>query len=244
MFAPIRTLRPACAPQHQLPRWRRVCAVGHRSALVTSARGTGMTRPLRSLALTLLLAVAPQAEAADFHIFTGGSFISGDAAEAAADGWSLGFGGITNRDEDIAWRWDVGFDSHDMRKPTDTNVLADDGDLFTTYLRVGPQFEFEGYDTRFYINAMVGYYWTSASVSREISVPGYYCDPFWGWCWYTTVPGEQILDRRSAQDWGYSATIGYEWDSDDVSFFLEVQYHLAAQETRYSFSPVVIGVRW
>ncbi len=200
----------------------------------------------RAFALAVLLAgaIAPQASAAEHHFFFGGSLISGETAVTAADGWSMGFGGISGRDQDIAWRWDVGLDSHDMRKPTDTNVLADDGDLFTTYARFGPQFEFEGYDSRFYLNAMIGYYWTNASVSREISVPGYYCDPFWGWCWTTTIPGEEILDERSTQDWGYSATIGYEWGGDDATWFVEVQYHLAEKDAGYTFSPVVFGVRW
>ena len=200
----------------------------------------------RALALAVLLAsaLAPQADAADYHFFFGGSLINGETAVTAADGWSMGFGGISDRDSDIAWRWDLGFDSHDMRKPTDTNVLADDGDLFTTYFRIGPQFEFEGDDSRFYLNAMIGYYWTSASVSRDIAVAGYYCDPYWGWCWYTTLPGEEILDQRSEQDWGYSATMGYEWSSGDTSWFIEVQYHLAQQDAGYTFSPVVIGLRW
>lgn len=200
---------------------------------------------LRCVLLIASAALAPGAAASDFHLYAGGSFISGEAAQAAADGWNLGFGGVSSRDRDLALRWDFAIDEHDMRPSTITNVLADDGDITTAFLRLGPEWSFGGgYDERFYINAMVGYYWTTASISMEVLVPGIYCDPFWGWCWTTLVPGEQILDQRHANDWGYSASIGYEWGGPEAAWFIELQYHQARQGESYAFAPLVVGIRW
>lgn len=191
----------------------------------------------------LLAALAAPAALAEFHVYGGGSFISGEASTIAADGWHLGFGGIADRGDPIAWRWDLGVDGHDMRPAAITNALADDGDVTTTLLRFGPQWDFEGYDSRFYLNAMVGYYWTRVSTSVDVLVPGIICDPYWGWCWNVLVPGVQILEERQANDWGYSATMGYEWGSD-ARWFIELQYHQARQGEGYAFAPLVIGVRW
>lgn len=194
--------------------------------------------------LVLVFALAAPVAAADFHVYGGGSFINGEYSELAADGWDVGFGGIAGRGDDIAWRWDVSVDSHDMRPSQVTNALADDGSVLTTSVRFGPQWEFEGYDSRFYVGAQVGYYWTQVSTSVDVLVPGIICDPFWGWCWNALVPGVQTLEERTANDWGYSATLGYEWELDEGSFFIEVQYHQARQGEGYAFTPLVIGLRF
>jgi hypothetical protein len=204
-----------------------------------------MTLNPKLLPLILVL-LAPAASAADFHFYGGGSYISGEASEIAADGWDFGIGGISNRGGDgVAWRWDWGFDGHDMRPQAITNALADDGDVATTFLRFGPQWDFEGYGSRFYVNAMVGYYWSWVNTSVDVLVPGIICDPYWGWCWNALVPGVQILEERTANDWGYSATMGYEWDmGEDASWFIEVQFHQARQGEGYAFAPLVIGIRF
>lgn len=203
-----------------------------------------MNATLRRLGLVCAF-VAPAAFADyDAHIFAGGSYVNGDAATEVTDGFTFGFGGISRGGGALGWRWDLAFDRHDAREGAIGSLLVDDGDLLTTYFRVGPQWDFEGGDGRFYANLALGYYWTYANISMYATVPGYICDPYWGWCWYAPVAGEFILADRSEDDWGYSATIGYEWDVIGGSWYLEAQYHVAQHGEGYEIMPVVIGLRW
>lgn len=203
-----------------------------------------MLSPIRTLLLACAL-LAPAAFAEyDAHIFGGASFITGDASDVATDGYDFGFGGISRDGGAMGWRWDLGFDFHDAREGALGSLIVDDGDLNTTYFRFGPQWDFDGYDSRFYVNLMAGYYWTYANTSMYATVPGYICDPFWGYCYLVSVPGEYILNQRKEDDWGYSATIGYERDVVGGTWFVEMQYHSAQYGTAYEFAPLVVGLRW
>ena len=123
-------------------------------------------------------------------------------------------------------------------------MLVDDGDLTTTFLRAGPHFDFENFEGRFYVDLSIGFYWTYANVSMYATVPGYICDPFWGYCYIVSVPGEYILNDNHENDWGYSATMGYEFDVVGGKWFVEMQYHHADHGEGYEFLPLVIGMRW
>lgn len=202
-----------------------------------------MTRSTRILAVLAALLVPAAYADTDGHVYFGASFIHGDTTEVATDGYTFGFGGIS-RDGTLGWRWDLGFDIHDAREGNLGSLLVDDGDLTSTYFRFGPQWDFEGYESRFYIGLSAGYYWTYSNTTMYATVPGVICDPWWGWCYTVLVPGEIVLSHRNEQDWGYSATMGYEWDLIGSSLFIEAQYHVAAHGQGYEFMPVVLGFRF
>jgi hypothetical protein len=147
-------------------------------------------------------------------------------------------------DDGLQLRFRRHFDRHDAHEGALGSFLVDDGDITTVSLRYGPQWNFEGFEGRFYVNAALGYYWTYANTSMFATVPGYICDPFWGYCYTVAVPGEYILNDRSENDFGLSATLGYEWDVVGGSWFVELQYHLADHGEGYEFMPLVIGMRW
>lgn len=203
-----------------------------------------MLASIRSLCLACAL-LAPAAFAEyEAHLWFGASYISGDADDQVTDGYDFGFGGISRDGDAMGWRWDLGFDRHDAREGAIGNLLVDDGDVTTTYFRFGPQWDFDGYDSRFYVNVMAGYYWSYANISMYATVPGVICDPFWGWCWTVAVPGEYILADQDEDDWGYSATMGYEFDVVGGQWFVELQYHSAQHGEGYEFVPLVVGLRW
>lgn len=203
-----------------------------------------MSRTIRILGLACAL-IAPAAFADyDAHVFAGASYISGDAETFATNGYTFGFGGIASQGGALGWRWDLAWDMHDAREGNINSFLVDDGDLVSTYVRFGPQWNFEGYESRFYMGVSVGYYWTYANVSQYATVPGYICDPFWGWCYLVSYPGEYILADRTENDWGYSATLGYEWDVIGGKWFIEAQYHQSRSGQGYEFMPLVVGLRW
>jgi hypothetical protein len=203
-----------------------------------------MNASIRSLCLACAL-IAPAAFAEyEAHVFGGASFIQGDASDFASTGYTFGFGGIQQQSDRFGWRWDFAFDRHDANEGAFGSFLIDDGDLTSTYFRVGPQYGFDTYGGRFYANASLGYYWTYANVSMYATIPGYICDPFWGYCYIVSVPGEYILQDEHENDWGWSATLGYEWDVIGGSWFVEMQYHSVDHGAGYEFMPLVIGMRW
>jgi hypothetical protein len=203
-----------------------------------------MLSPIRTLCLACAL-LAPTAFADyEAHIFGGASFLTGGASDVATDGYAFGFGGVSRDGGALGWRWDMGFDFHDAREGVFPGRIVDDGNINTTFLRFGPQWNFEGYGSNFYVNLSAGYYWTYAYVSQYATVPGYICDPYWGWCWYAPVAGEFILADRSEDAWGYSATMGMEFDVVGGKWFVELQYHLAQHGDGFEFAPLVVGLRW
>jgi hypothetical protein len=203
-----------------------------------------MTRTLRILGLACALAAPAALAEYNAHVFYGASQVEGDTSDHATDGYTFGFGGVSRGDGMLAWRWDFAFDHHDAREGNIASFIVDDGDLMSTYFRFGPQLDFETGSGRFYLGVSAGYYWTYANISMYATVPGYVCDPFWGWCWLVPVSGEFILADRSEDDLGYSATVGYEWDVIGGSWFIEAQYHLIEHGEGYEIMPVVIGLRF
>ena len=202
-----------------------------------------MFNPIRTLCLACAL-LAPAA-LADYeaHIYGGGSFLNGDSADFATDGFDFGVGGVGGNGT-LGLRWDLGWDTHDAREGAFNSRYVDDGRISTTYFRVGPQLNLGGDDTSFYVNLMAGYYWTYAYISQYATVPGIICDPFWGWCWYAPVTGQIIIADQQQNDWGVSATVGMEFEMIGGSWFIEMQYHYAQQGEGYEFAPLVLGLRW
>ena len=198
---------------------------------------------IRSLVIIgALLAPAAAAEY-EAHVYFGASYPVGEIEDYATTGYNFGIGGVASGGT-LGLRWDIGFDFRDAQEGAFDSRIVDDGSINSTYFRIGPQLNFGGEDTSFYLNAMAGYYWTYAYISQYATVPGIICDPFWGWCWTVPVAGEYILADRNQEDWGLSATVGVEFETIGGSWFIEMQYHYAQQGEGYQFVPVVVGIRW
>ena len=97
----------------------------------------------------------------------------------------------------------------------------------------------------FYLVGGVGVYYAQAHISETGYGYGYWCDPWWGWCYPGIVEGQYILQDQSSWEWGLNAGAGLTFQITPSSeMYLEAVYHWVDTPSAAAFVPVSLGFRW
>ncbi|HEX5043494.1 MAG TPA: hypothetical protein VFV75_11345 [Candidatus Polarisedimenticolaceae bacterium] len=217
---------------------------------------------LVAIAVTLGLAVPGVRAAVDGpvagHFSFGPSFLQGDASKAFDDGWAL-HGGATwfaTGRPNLGYRLDFGYDWWDAKNEfldqIDTNPGTigiqppDDGDARVWSGTVDLLWNSKGTGkVGFYLVGGVGVYYLQAHISEYGYGTGYWCDPWWGWCYPGIVQGEYLIDDKSSWEWGLNAGAGLTFQvSPNAEMYLEAVWHWLDTPKSGQFVPVSLGFRW
>ena len=191
------------------------------------------------------------------HFSFGPSFVQGDAADAVDDGWAL-HGGATwfQPGRNLGYRLDFGYDWWDAKSEflreidTEPGTIGiqppDDGDARSWSLTVDALWNSKGSGKAgFYLVGGVGVYYLQAHISETGYGTGYWCDPWWGWCYPTIVEGQYVLEDQSSWEWGLNAGAGFTFQAGASSeIYLEAVYHWLDTPNSGTYVPVTLGVRW
>jgi opacity protein-like surface antigen len=193
------------------------------------------------------------------HFSFGPSFVEGDPSKALEDGWAL-HGGATwfaTGRPNFGYRLDFGYDWWDAKNEfldqIDTNPNTplvveppDDGDARVWSGTFDLLWNSKGGGkVGFYLVGGAGVYYVQAHISETGYGYGYWCDPWWGWCYPGIVEGQYILQDQSSWEWGLNAGAGLTFQVTPHSeMYLEAVYHWMDTPSSASFVPVTLGFRW
>jgi hypothetical protein len=180
----------------------------------------------------------------------GGSFVApdGDFEPYLDDGWGFDFGGFWRWDTSspLGLRFDLDYNEMDVKTGSINGARVDDGDVWAWSLRVGPQIDTRGDRKVGFVGSLgIGGYGTHAQLTETILIPGWICDPWWGWCAPGLVPGDVIVGERETTKLGYYASGGITIGTGPGDLFIELQYHRVDIDDRaFEYYPITIGYRW
>jgi hypothetical protein len=98
---------------------------------------------------------------------------------------------------------------------------------------------------RGYLTAGIGEYYRSVKMTQTVLTGGYYCDPWWGYCYPGVIPGEAIVSDESTTRFAWNIGGGVEFPmSSGGSWFIDVRYHQIQTKTATEFIPIQIGFRF
>jgi hypothetical protein len=193
------------------------------------------------------------------HFSIGASLPQGDLKDVLKDGWAF-HGGATwfsPKRPNVGLRLDLGVDWFDMKSeflsgldtdPSTPSVVTppDDGygrawsgtvDLLWNTNHTG--------SVGFYLVGGVGVYYTQANLSEVGYGTGYYCDPWWGYCYPGVYEGYYTIASQSSWDWGLNGGAGITFrTSGNTEIYLEAIYHWIDTKKGSEFIPISLGVRW
>ena len=209
-----------------------------------------------------LALATPQAGAVDGpvvgHFSFGPSFVQGDPGIALDDGWALHGGAtwFTAGRPNLGYRMDIGYDWWDAKnefldqidtEPGNLGIQPpDDGDARVWSGTFDLLWNSKGSGRLgFYLVGGLGVYYLQAHISEVGYGTGYYCDPWWGWCYPALIEGQYVLEDQSSWEWGANAGAGITFQAGANSeIYLEAVYHWLDTPNSGAFVPVSFGVRW
>ena len=212
-------------------------------------------RALVPLVAILSFVLAPAASAqsdkpVQLHVFGGWSPIAGDASTYIDDGWDIAFGGVwhPNPQRPLGLRFDLAYDWWNV--PTGNlpagDFTVDNGDANNWSLRAGLQFDSHNQGRAHFSGGIgLGGYSVHGRLTNSVVVPGYICDPWWGWCYPGLVEGDSVVASKTTTKLGYYATVGAAFDTSGAGqVFVEAQYHYVTLSHTLEYWPIVVGYRW
>jgi hypothetical protein len=193
-------------------------------------------------------ALAGTDSAVRYHFYGGYSGIAGDFSDVVKDGWNIDFGGVykPNPTKPFGLRWDISYDWYDLKTGSIPNVVKiDSGTASVWSIRLGAQFESKkSGKAHFYGGLGMGGYRLYADLRQTALYDGYYCDPWWGYCYGGVYAGEAIVASDYTTKLGYYVNAGVEFPTGPGGIFIEGQYHWVQTKTSFEYYPIVLGYRW
>jgi len=95
-----------------------------------------------------------------------------------------------------------------------------------------------------YVGLGVGGYRRYAALTNEVLVPGYICDPYWGYCYNAVTTGTQIVADDVLTKFGLNASVGILFPVGSGEMYFEARYHYIDTSKATEFIPIVIGYRF
>jgi opacity protein-like surface antigen len=196
------------------------------------------------------VALAQSDKPVQLHVYGGWSPLTGNASDVLDSGWVLDFGGVWTPDPQrpLGLRFDLGYNWWDVQTGAlpSGDLKVDGGDANDWSLRAAAFFQMRN-KGRAHFNASVGIggYSVHGRLTNTVLVPGYICDPWWGWCYPGVVQGQQIVASKTTTKIGYNATVGVSIEtSGSGQVFVEAQYHYVTLSNTLEYWPIVVGYRW
>ncbi len=223
-----------------------------------TGKRAGMLAVLAAIAVLAGSSVWAVDEPVVGHFSFGPSFPQGDATKALKDGWAI-HGGATwfsPSKPALGLRLDFGIDWYDMKDEflrgidtnPDTEIIEPPDNGYgrawsaTADLMWNPRSKGK---VGVYLVAGAGIYYTQAWLSEYGYGTGYYCDPWWGYCYPYAGTAEYLLESQSNWEWGLNAGIGMTIKiSERSELYLETVYHWIDTKNGAEILPVSLGFRW
>lgn len=79
---------------------------------------------------------------------------------------------------------------------------------------------------------------------RDGRLRGIACDPFWGVCFNSLVPGQVVLADEDTTKLGWSAGVGVQHELDRGALFIEARYMRVETSQPTEIIPIQIGFRF
>jgi hypothetical protein len=95
-----------------------------------------------------------------------------------------------------------------------------------------------------YIAAGGGGYRRYTALTATALVDGIYCDPWWGWCYPTTVVGDVVTNDNTLTKWGWSVAAGITFGVGPGQLYLEARYHWQESTPTTQYFPILLGYRF
>jgi len=230
--------------------------------------GTGPRRRyLYSIGALLLLGASAQAPAQGYyeryyapeqhvhwHIDTGYAATTGQIADALEGGWTIG-GGLSWQPDfssPLALRADLNYSRFNAtRQLIDINQELDQTEIDDGYGEI-VDFAVDGeyriplspYLTGFAL-AGIGIAHRHIALTQTVPVGGYICDPWFGYCDYGLVAGEDVVASDNTTQFAWNAGLGLDFAlRGGQTFFVEARFTRMQTSQPTDFVPIIVGLRF
>jgi len=174
---------------------------------------------------------------------------AGTTSDYLTGGWTLGTG--------LAWQWDSSspFSMQFDLSYSDFNAKAGlvalgqsnniqnnggGGDIWT--LTADGKYTMDRDGARGYGLLGVGVYNRHLHLNQTVYGTGYFCDPWWGYCYVGVTSGDIVAASKSDTKFGLNVGLGIEFPVGEESFwFIEARYHWVDSTKATEFIPIQIG---
>jgi opacity protein-like surface antigen len=176
----------------------------------------------------------------------------GDTANYLKAGWNLGLGLQIQPDTagQLAMQLDLNYTNFNgtqqlvqLGQGHSSFINSGRGDVWS--LTADGKYMTDSEPVRGYALLGVGAYHRYVELSQTAYGLGYVCDPWWGWCYPSTVEGTVIRASRANTKIGFNAGIGVEFLlENDSSWFIEARYHWIDGGHPTEYIPIQIGFKF
>jgi hypothetical protein len=95
-----------------------------------------------------------------------------------------------------------------------------------------------------YVGLGIGGYRRYAALTNEVLVPGYICDPYWGYCYNAVTTGSQVIADDTLTKFGLNASVGLVFPVGGGEMYVEARYHYIDTTKTTEYLPIVLGYRF
>jgi hypothetical protein len=204
-------------------------------------------------ALSLTIAVSPAA-AQGVQGYIAGAYVSpmGTANDYFTGGFNFSGGAIFHPvpSRPFGIRLDFGYNemgvaSGVLSRAQQLGFQVDNGRMSVGSITVDALWHF-GHPGHFggFVGLGVGGYRRYVELTNTVVIPGYICDPWWGWCYPGLVPGDVVTANDTVTKFGYNASVGMTFPVGAGEMYLEARYHYMITDPATEFLPFLIGYRF
>jgi opacity protein-like surface antigen len=189
-----------------------------------------------------------------WHIDTGYVATTGQIADALDGGWTIG-GGLSWQPDfssPLALRADLNYSRFDAtRQLISVNQAVNQTEIDDGYGEI-VDFDLDGeyrapltpYITGFAV-AGVGVAHRRIALTQTVAFGDYFCDPWFGYCDYGVVPGEEVVASDNTTQLAWNAGLGLDFDlRNGESFFVEARFTRMQTSQPTDFVPIRVGLRF
>ncbi len=191
-----------------------------------------------------------------WELSAGGNLTQGAASQYLDNGWTLD-GGVTwfpARQSRFGLRLDASYSHFDatnqfiFRSAQQANSEIDGG--FGRIWGGDADVVFDtplGAHADGYLLGGVGLYWRQIALTQTVIAPGFFCDPWWGFCGVGYAPFDAVVSNQSTgTHFAWNVGAGVEFPiSPTTSVFIEMRYlRISPADQRTELVPITIGMRF
>lgn len=172
------------------------------------------------------------------------------AGNALNHGWNIDFRGGVNVTKHLSADLDFAYSNMRFNDATLARFAEPNGGIGIWSLTFNPVVRLAPAHSKIqpYVTAGYGLYHMNFTLTAPATVPGIFCDPFFGFCFPTTVGVDQVVASNSTYKGGFNAGGGFDipLGQSKVKLFTEARYHrmFTTHNSDLTYIPVTFGLRW
>lgn len=186
------------------------------------------------------------------YIAGGYSMPQSTASDYTNSGWNISGGAIfrPNPSAPFGVRVDFGYSYMGANQNaintanSGGSLRVDDGYMSLWNLTAEGMWEFGGDRVGGWIGVGFGGYRRYLELNQTVVVPGYICDPWWGYCYPAAVAGSAVVANDTLTKFGYSASAGVNFAVGPGQLYVEARYHWMDSEKTTEYFPILLGYRF